>query len=468
VLIIIVCKEILEKVLSLRFFIAVVMCIILLPGVILLRTAEYTKKAAKVQKEAEANMDHIRNYPVESSYRIRGATLTLPSNILGIFSEGCDARDGTAVELVLWRDPNFQSTYSPNPFVELLPTFDFVLFVGLMMSLLALVFSYDAISGELERGTLKLMLSGQLPRSTLLLAKWIGGLAVVTVPFLISFLISLLIVILYPGVQMTPGDWIAVLLAFFISLVYIAAIFSLGLFISCITSRAATSIALLLLFWVGLCWIIPNYGRWVVTQIIRLPTVSAIEREKSTARREAEEWGWKAYQKYAEEHPEEAKTWYSMVVYRSSMVKGDERFAEALDKIDANYRNLLNMQVGLGRVICKVSPFAVYTDAVTEVTGTGIRERVRLLQAVRRYRHAFFDYAGQEFVEHSEKKWEVRQKGTKEWPRFRIGDFPIFSYQESRLRDKLKSSSVDIMLLLVWNVIFFIGAYTSFLRRSVA
>jgi len=464
----IVWKEILEKVLSLRFFIAVLMCIILLPGVILLRTAEYTKKAERVQKEAEANIDHIRNYPAERSYRIRGATLTLPLNILGIFSEGCDARDGTAVELVLWRDPNFQSTYSPNPFVELLPAFDFALFVGLMMSLLALVFSYDAISGELERGTLKLMLSGRLPRSTLLLAKWIGGLTVVTLPFLVSFLISLLIVILYPGTQMTPGHWIAVLLAFFISLVYIAAIFSFGLFISCITSRAATSIALLLLFWVGLCWIIPNYGRWVTTQIIRLPTVTSIEREKSTARREAEEWGWKTYQKYAEEHPEEVKTWYSAVVYRSSMVKGDERFAEALDKIDANYRNLLNKQLGLGRVICRVSPFAVYTDAVTEITGTGVRERARFLQSVRRYRHAFFDYAGQQAVEYLKMRWDLVQRQIKDWPRFQIGDFPIFSYQESSLRDKLKSSFLDMLLLLVWNVIFFVAAHASFLRRSVA
>ncbi len=464
----IVWKEILEKVLSLRFFIAVLMCIILLPGVIILRTAAYTKKAHKAIKEAEANIDHIRNYPAETSYQIRGATLTLPLNILGIFSEGCDARDGTAVELVWWRDPNFQGKYSPNSFVDLLPAFDFALFVGLMMSLLALVFSYDAISGELERGTLKLMLSGQLPRSTLLLAKWIGGLTVVTLPFLISFLISLLIVILYPGTQMTPGHWIALLLVFFISLVYIAAIFSFGLFISCITSRAATSIALLLLFWVGLCWIIPNYGRWVATQIIRLPTVTAIEREKSTARREAEEWGWKTYLEWAQEHPEEEKTFYGWVAYGNSLLKRDKRFAEATDDIDANYRNLLNMQVGLGRVICGVSPFALYTDAVTEITGTGIRERGRVLQAIRRYRHAFFEFAGQEAVEYYKKRWELMQKGIEERPKYRIGDFPIFSYQESRLRDKLKSSFLDIMILSVWNVVFFIGAYASFLRRSIA
>jgi len=136
--------------------------------------------------------------------------------------------------------------------------------------------------------------------------------------------------------------------------------------------------------------------------------------------------------------------------------------------MDANYRNLLNKQLGLGRVNCKASPFAVYTDAVTEITGTGVRERARFLQSVRRYRHAFFDYAGQQAVEYLKMRWDLVQRQIKDWPRFQIGDFPIFSYQESSLRDKLKSSFLDMLLLLVWNVIFFVAAHASFLRRSVA
>ena len=45
----------------------------------------------------------------------------------------------------------------------------------LIFWLLAIVFGYDAICGEKERGTLRLMLSCSVPRDTVLLAKWIGG-----------------------------------------------------------------------------------------------------------------------------------------------------------------------------------------------------------------------------------------------------------------------------------------------------
>ena len=43
------------------------------------------------------------------------------------------------------------------------------------MSLMAILFSYDAVSGERERGTLRLLLTNSLSRPALIAAKWLGG-----------------------------------------------------------------------------------------------------------------------------------------------------------------------------------------------------------------------------------------------------------------------------------------------------
>ena len=55
-------------------------------------------------------------------------------------------------------------------------------------SLLAVLFAFDAICGEKERGTLKVMLSNAVPRDLIILSKGIGGYLCLIVPFLVALL----------------------------------------------------------------------------------------------------------------------------------------------------------------------------------------------------------------------------------------------------------------------------------------
>ena len=48
------------------------------------------------------------------------------------------------------------------------------------------VLGFDLVNGERERGTLRLVLSNQVRRSTLLAAKWAGGMLVLVVAFVTS------------------------------------------------------------------------------------------------------------------------------------------------------------------------------------------------------------------------------------------------------------------------------------------
>jgi ABC-type transport system involved in multi-copper enzyme maturation permease subunit len=54
------------------------------------------------------------------------------------------------------------------------PLVDLVFVVTILMSLVALIFAYDAVSGEKEDGP-KLVLANGVPRHRILLGKVIGG-----------------------------------------------------------------------------------------------------------------------------------------------------------------------------------------------------------------------------------------------------------------------------------------------------
>ena len=75
------------------------------------------------------------------------------------------------------RGPQFENNrqYVHNPNRYLFSQLDFVFFFSVIGSLLAFVFTYDAISGEHRRGILRLLLINPISRPLLLTAKFLGS-----------------------------------------------------------------------------------------------------------------------------------------------------------------------------------------------------------------------------------------------------------------------------------------------------
>jgi hypothetical protein len=121
-----------------------------------------------------------------------------------------------------------------NPVSILFPAIDFCLIVGIIASLIAIIFTYDLVSGEKQSGTLKLILANSVPRHKVLSAKWLGSF----LSFLIGYVPGLLIVLLYmelhPIIPLNAGDYAAILVIYLLSILYAAGFFSLGLFVSCL------------------------------------------------------------------------------------------------------------------------------------------------------------------------------------------------------------------------------------------
>ena len=96
--------------------------------------------------------------------------------------------DGSA--RAIWRlyyPQEHYHTVSPH-----LTKIDWAFMVGYVLSFVGILFTFDAISGERERGTLRLMMATSTSRNTVLLGKFLGALVSIGLPFLIAALLNLI------------------------------------------------------------------------------------------------------------------------------------------------------------------------------------------------------------------------------------------------------------------------------------
>jgi ABC-type transport system involved in multi-copper enzyme maturation permease subunit len=143
------------------------------------------------------------------------------------------------------------------------PLIDLVFVVTILLSLAALVFSYDAVSGEREDGTLKLALANGVPRSTVLAGKFAGGAIVLFVPFLIALSLGLIYVLLQPRIGWSAVDGGALGLLLAGSAVYTMVFYGLGFLISARHASSASSIMTSLVVWVVLVLVVPNLSPYL-------------------------------------------------------------------------------------------------------------------------------------------------------------------------------------------------------------
>ncbi|HUU45944.1 MAG TPA: ABC transporter permease subunit, partial [Acidobacteriota bacterium] len=98
------------------------------------------------------------------------------------------------------------SHYSDDPIFAVFRHIDFTFIVQVVLSLFAILFTYDAVSGEREAGTLKLVFANNVPRARYLLAKIAGTWLGLVIPLGIPVLLALLIV-QFAGVPLTALHW---------------------------------------------------------------------------------------------------------------------------------------------------------------------------------------------------------------------------------------------------------------------
>lgn len=381
------------------------------------------------------------------------------------------------------------SAYADDPIFALFRSIDFSFIVTVVLSLFAILFTYDAINGEREGGTLQLTFANPVPRATYILAKLAGSWLGLVIPLLVPILLGMLI-ILIEGIPFTADHWARTGLFIGISLLFFTFFIALGVLVSCLTRRSAVSFLIALVAWVTIVLIIPRLGVMAAGQLKPVPSVAEVEAQRDAFSKDRWESHMQEMQGRWREREEATKglskderesyrddklgTWMEEDDAKRKQIQQDiEEFSARLSE---DIRNRRADQERLAFALTRISPASAYQLAAMSLAGTDITLKARYEDAMRDYRSRFTQYV--------EKK--QKESGTQGGFRITVDSDKGFSFSAPRDRGTLDLSDlpafgapvrgfdaaaapvvVDAGLLTLASLLAFAGAFIAFLRYDV-
>ncbi len=410
-------KELLGHVLSLRLAVGAIFSLILFTAAALVLSADHHDR---VKTHRAAVAEHRQELAKTLVYSGLNIAAERPPAALSVLCQGVERSLPGSSRYSLLSPPALGGHGTRrNPLLVVLPTLDLAIVVQVVLSLLALVFVYDAFSGERARGTLALTLANSLPRPTLLLGKYLGAMAVLA-PLLVAGLgLSLAVLLSSSYVALSGREWLAVLLVALLGLAYLSVMVLVGLLISSSTRRPGTSLVGALFVWVVLVLLMPQVATQTAAAVSPLPSARELAVNEAEVERAAE----RQIYDYAEAHPVPL-AWDDLRfnVDRGSMYSGSVPMLDSLYSAPREYvewalagarfglpilseaaaevqqlraEMVLEMaaQADLARWLRLLSPAGAFYDAVVALTGTGHDNYLRFLSAANTHRQSVLEHA---------------------------------------------------------------------------
>ena len=460
-------KEILDNITSPKFVFTFLLCTVLILLSVYTGVANYGADKKEYTAAVALNKKNLENQPNYSSLAGIGIKINKPPQVLGTVVSGIEEDVGRVAAVNIAMDPNLvESKYGSNPVFAVFGALDLMFIVKIVLSLFAILFTYDTIVGEKEKGTLKLALSNDVPRDRLILGKAIGGYISLLMPLLIPLVLSLIILVVAPNLALSGGDWTRLVLIFVMFFLYLSVFFSLGLFISARTLRSSTSFLVLLFLWVVFVMVIPKVAVITAGQIRPIPSVHEITAKKDAFLQQIQIEGQKTAREqitkiFAEAGKDQKLAQERMQKYIQDLQQ------ELTSKIDENnaalerdYQLKKRAQQTLAVNLSRISPASALTFGSMTLARTGVDEYERFLASVRAYKPIYTKWV-------NSKMGQSLNFQTGEQTKIKIDDMPQHSIQPEGLGKSLARTLPDYALMLVMIIIFFVGAYVSFLRYDV-
>jgi ABC-type transport system involved in multi-copper enzyme maturation permease subunit len=460
-------KEILDNITSPKFVFTFLLCTILILLSVYTGVSNYRAEKKEYTAALALNKKNMEAQPNYQSLAGIGIKVSKPPQVLGTVVNGIEEAVGRVAPVNIAADPNLiDSKYSSNPVFAVFGPLDLMFIVKIVLSLFAILFTYDAIVGEKEKGTLKLALSNDVPRDRLILGKAIGGYISLLLPLLIPLLLSLLVLLIMPDISLSGQDWGRLMLIFLMFFLYLSVFFCLGLFVSARTSRSSTSFLILLFAWVIIVMVIPKAAVITAGQIKPIPSVHEITAKKDAFLQQIQSEGQKGVMEWMKKNQADAAK--DVKAYQEKFRQYIQDYQQELtSKIDENnaaverdYQQKKKAQQNLAVNLSRISPASALTFGTMTLARTGVDEFDRFLGSVRAYKPIYTKWI-------NSKLGQSINFTTGEQMKITIDDMPQHVYEPEWLSRSLVRTIPDFALLLVMIIVFFVGAYVSFLRYDV-
>lgn len=469
-------SQVLENLYGIKFVITFIVCTVLVIGTTFSGIGRYESQLNEEKQVTTTNRGSLEEAGNWRSVSREGIKIVKSASRLGIFSSGLEESVGRTATVQEGDFPHMEdSIYSTAPIFAVFGDLDLTFIIKIVISLFAILFTYDLVSGEKERGTLKLCLSNSVPRNTFLLGKSIGSFISLLLPLFIPLLIALLLIMTIGGIDLSGEEWIRLAILIFAYMLYMLAFFSLGLFVSTMTRHSAVSFLVLLFVWVLFVLVIPRGSMMLANQIDPIPGINEVRAEQYQLRRDYWEATW---QKTREEFERvggvnlpDSQRWMRMREIRNQIREELEpEYLAQNEKLVDDFKRQQNNLTTLAMNLSRISPASAITFIGMNLSGTGFQDQENFLTQLAVYRGNFTQFVESEIEKETQRAIASRgmmMHGAEEQGKLDINRIPRFDYRKMTLSESMELILPDIASLTILSIIFYLLAFILFIRYDV-
>jgi ABC-type transport system involved in multi-copper enzyme maturation permease subunit len=510
-------REFLSNLMSYKFAVGMALCLILLPLGTYVSSRNYQRRLERYELDRDAHQRELTKLHVYSALHPQ---VDKRPPVLSIIAEGLEERLKSTMRADRHRVPCLNGkggrmALSRNRYAQAFPSLEIVWLLAIILSLVAVLFAHDTVTGDRELGTLRLTLSNSVPRHQVLLGKYLGGIGSLFIPLLTGFLAALVVMNLSAAVSLSVSDWLAILLIFFLSLVYLSAFFLLGMTVSSLTRRSCTSLIILLAVWVALTELLPHASIFAAKNIIPVASMEKVRAEKNAIEEQKNKEEGKIWQTVRQRmpkggfqilvnkkdsnekgqllrfmSPETAE--FLREVFGGEIERVEVKYADKIAWQDQSYVRQLERQWWLADILSAPSLARPFSSTVRALAGTDVEAFKAFVEKARQYRLevlAFLEaqvasnpyrFFTDDPVEEIQKDWpralrEERISRAELGEKMKTADgdprrlldltsMPRFSPPKEGVLERLSRRWSDLTILLLSNVGLFLLAFLFFLR----
>ena len=494
-------RELLDNLMTFRFAAALLIALLLIVANTVVLIQDYNRRLANYNTAVKT---HRRQLYEMKTYSAGELVLDRPPNPLSIFNTGLDKRQGNEIWVyhgyvpTLW-DARMHG--SDNLFLKVFTSIDIVFIIEVLLSLMALIFAYDAIAGEREGGTLRLVLTHPVSRGHILLAKYISAMFCLLVPLLMSLVLVIILLTISTTISLSTNDFLRIGGIVFSSVLYLSVFYLIGMLISAAMHRTSTALMLSMFVW---GFMVLAYPSMILTIIAPQRTPKALTASAFNQMKQVWENFDTERKRFLvnDEFPGEGINFDMMGMgFESQVFDGDPSTLryyyrsilhfEDLDKVTEsgvphaqNYYGFLEPTVistaeqtwlirkpvledifvrpaKAERVWLRFSPVGMYNTATQAWAGTDLLGIQDFFDAVRQYRQTVIQHFYDKEV-FGARQWFSADKGAVNW-----NTLPQFSFQKSGVEVNAKRALPDLFLLFTINILLFIVIFLIFIKSEV-
>ena len=494
-------RELLDNLMTFRFAAAVFITLLLVVVNTAVLIRDYERRLTGYDTAVKM---HQRQLQETKTYSAGEVYVDRYPNPLSIFNVGLDKRLGNEIRISHGFVPSLWEAGkhgSENPFMDMFASIDIVFIFQVILSLLALIFAYDAFAGEYESGTLRLVLTHSIGRGYILFAKYISAMLCLLVPLLMSLLLAVILLTTATTIALGPDDFLRIGGLVLTSITYLSVFYLIGLLISATTRRTGTALMLSMFVWGFLVLVYPNVILAVIPQheapkARSAAAFSQIERiwEELDRKRThflatddfpGEDWGlelrgWGTRGAYAWGNAHTLFYTYENFMDFDGFGEADEHKMPHAQKhfgflgpqiigtADRAWivrkpalEEIFVQPTNVERLWLKLSPVGLYDAATQAWVGTDLQGMQDFFDTARRYRRQMIDYLyGKDAF--SSRQWFSSDRGPADW-----NNLPQFSFQGVDVDTNVKRALPDVGLLLLINVVLFGIIFLIFIKAEV-